>query len=282
VAEHGTTDLFLPPQQITITMSNQTQSIVQALIPRGGVDAFWPTVVLSYATSCRGPGIDAEGAGPGMYFAAAMVVALAAAGFPCFSGLCIPGGVDWKTFLPRLQLKRLKRAKAKVLIVLLSKALYKSVPCLEEIHTALENGVAIFPVRIELDLPGEQGQWAKLQNSENIEDNMKVATVQAGLNKLNFVPARGTLLEQLPTELPKILDRVREMHGTCIAPAPAVAVTTEVVDAGPVPVEHLCEQAELDAEPEPPEAEREPQQQHQQQQVIDAEPEAEREPQQQH
>ena len=81
------------------------QALVQALIPGGGIDAFWSTVVLSYATGCRGAGTDADGAGPGMYFAAAMVMALAEAGFPCFSGLCIPGGVDWKIFLPRLKLK---------------------------------------------------------------------------------------------------------------------------------------------------------------------------------
>ena len=112
-------------------MSNAVQSLVQSRIPPGGVENFWTTVVASYATGWRGHGIDASGAGPGMYYVAAMVLALAKAGFMCmgnctrsshvhaqapcpkilsslggaarrcFSGLCIPGGVDWKTFLPR-------------------------------------------------------------------------------------------------------------------------------------------------------------------------------------
>ena len=99
VALHGTADLWRPPTEITTVMSNEVQSVVQSLIPAGGVDAFWPQVVLSYATGSR-LGVDAKGAGPGMYFAAAMIVALAGAGFPCFSGLCIPGGVDWKDAFP--------------------------------------------------------------------------------------------------------------------------------------------------------------------------------------
>ena len=100
------------------------------------------------------------------------MVALAEAGFPCFSGLCIPGGVDWKTFLPRLQLKRIKRARAKALIVLQTKALFLSVPCLVEIFTAIENGVSIIPVRMELDLPAEDEQWPEHRDSLVIEDNM--------------------------------------------------------------------------------------------------------------
>ena len=50
--------------QVSTVMSNQVQSVVQSLIPApGGVEAFWPLVVLSYATGSR-PG-DATGAGPG-------------------------------------------------------------------------------------------------------------------------------------------------------------------------------------------------------------------------
>ena len=116
VATHGTDDLWRFPGRVTTVMSNQVQSVVQSLIPAGGIEAFWPMVVLSYATGSRHE-VDAQGAGPGMYFAAATIVALARAGFPCFSGLCIPGGVDWKVFLPRLQLKLIKRARAMVLIV---------------------------------------------------------------------------------------------------------------------------------------------------------------------
>eukprot|EP01050_Picozoa_sp_SAG11_P011554 SAG11_NODE_1232_length_5452_cov_73.066131_3_plen_462_part_00 len=198
LALHGTTDLWRPPADgVSVAMSNAVQAVVQALIPPGGVAGFWPTVVLTYATGRRRGSADAEGAGPGMYFAAAMVAALAQAGFPCFSGLCIPGGVDWKTFLPRLQLKRIKRAKAKVLVVLQSAPLYDSAPCLLEIFTALENGVTIIPVRLELGLPAEEQQWVAHRDSLELSDNMMREKVQAGLNKLNSVPARGTLLDQV-------------------------------------------------------------------------------------
>lgn len=228
VATHGTDDLWLPPAQITTRMSNAVQAFVQSLIPVGGVDTFWPTVVLSYATGCRG-GTDAPGAGPGMYFAAAMVRALAQAGFACFSGLCIPGGVDWKTFLPRLQRKLIKRAAAQVLVVMQTKALYRSTPCLVEIHTALQNGVTVIPVRLELDLPRADEQWSEQGDPQDIKDNMMRAKVQEGLNKLNSVPARGTLLEQLPAELPKIVELVRGAHKPGSLPA---EVAAGVVAAG--------------------------------------------------
>ena len=41
------TDLWAPPGQITKQMSNQVQSIVQALVPNGDVENFWTTTVVS-------------------------------------------------------------------------------------------------------------------------------------------------------------------------------------------------------------------------------------------
>ena len=74
--------------------------------------------------------------------------------------------------LRRLQLKYIKRAVAQVLLVLQTVALYMSAPCLVEIHTALENGVTIIPVRLELGLPREDDQWTEHRDSLSIEDNM--------------------------------------------------------------------------------------------------------------
>ena len=116
-----------------------------------------------------------------------------------------------------------------VLIVLQTKALYKSVPCLLEIHTALENGILIIPVRMEDDLPGPKDQWVKSQDSEDVADNMMAARVIGEFGKKNSLPARGTLLDQLDTELAKVVARVREAVGTAAIP-------------GPVPVEHLAVQ----------------------------------------
>ena len=119
-----------------------------------------------------------------------------------------------------------KSEGAQVLLVLQTKAFYRSIPCLKEVHTALQNGVRIIPVRLELDLPREADQWAELQGATtNIDDIMMRTEVQEGLNKLNSVPARGTLLEQLDTELPTIIELVRAAHGGAAAvPLPAVAV----------------------------------------------------------
>ena len=85
------------------------------------------------------------------------------------------------------------------------------------------------------------------------------------VNRMNAMPPRGTLLEQLDTELHKIIDRVREIHGIRVAapspapvaapkrapvaapvPAPAGAVATGTAAVAPVHVEH---QSELDIEP---------------------------------
>ena len=52
-------------------LSPQVQSRVQDLVPNGDIEQFWTTTVVSYATGNR-PG-DARGAGPGMYYATAMV-----------------------------------------------------------------------------------------------------------------------------------------------------------------------------------------------------------------
>ena len=73
------------------------------------------------------------------------------------------------------------------------------------------------------------------------------ARVQQGLNKLNSVPARGTLLEQLPTELPKIIELVRSAHkpGTLPAEAAGGAATPGGGGGGGVVmVEHAEPEAE--------------------------------------
>ena len=48
----------------------------------------------------------------------------------------------WKVFMLRLEGRK---AQAKVLVVLLTAALYQSKPCLEEIHAAIENRIPLIP-----------------------------------------------------------------------------------------------------------------------------------------
>ena len=98
--------------------------------------------------------------------------------------------------------------------------------------------------RMEDDLPGIADQWPKLQASANIEDNMKVARTIEGMGKRNSLPPRGPLLEQLETELPKIIDRIREAVGAGQAP-PRPALGPAPVDLGPAPTDHLLAEQQL-------------------------------------
>ena len=176
-------ELWAPPHPITMQMANLVQSLVQDLVPGGDIQSFWPTTVISYATGSR-PG-DAKGAGPGMYFATAMVRALAAAGFSCFSGLAIPGGVNWRIFMLRLDLEDCPKAVAKVL---LTQAFFQSTPCLKEVYAAIKNGVTIIPVRLEEELPPKREQWLELSASANADDMLTVAEVKKEMAKLNCIP----------------------------------------------------------------------------------------------
>eukprot|EP01050_Picozoa_sp_SAG11_P006460 SAG11_NODE_501_length_8895_cov_12.129832_11_plen_751_part_01 len=223
------------------------------LVPMSDPD---PTDGCADATGSRAG--DAKGAGPGMCFAAAMVLALAKVGYECFSGLCIPGGVDWKVFMLRLNLEDVAKARAKVLIVLQTAAFYQSTPCLKEVrlvsdasrrstalraakgaprlhpsractppapahppcaprpfcaplttpsrhrqvYAAIQNNVQIIPVRMEASLPPKRDQWLEMSASDDQDDLLAAMEVKQHLNKLNSVPARGTLVEQLDTGVP--------------------------------------------------------------------------------
>ena len=78
------------------------QKQVQALLPQGmNFDDFFPPHGVSYGTGNR-EGVDAPGAGRGMVYAAAIIMALDAAGFSSFSGLMVQAGVDWEVYMLRL------------------------------------------------------------------------------------------------------------------------------------------------------------------------------------
>ena len=120
------------------------QKQVQALLPQGmNFDDFFPPHGVSYGTGNR-EGVDAPGAGRGMVYAAAMIMALDAAGFSSFSGLMVQAGVDWEVYMLRLDSEM---ATAEDLVVIQTGAFYLSVPCLREVYTALtcDLEVKIFP-----------------------------------------------------------------------------------------------------------------------------------------
>ena len=73
----------------------------QALLPPTGLGTFLPEVVISYATGHRK--VDAEGTGPGMQYAIALLEALDEARIPAFSGLMVPPAENWKIFFSKVR-----------------------------------------------------------------------------------------------------------------------------------------------------------------------------------
>ena len=190
------------PPTITAEMTQKVKSSVRSLIPDDTLfEEYYPEVVLSYATGRREQ--DCPGAGPGMYYAAGLVKVLNACGLQSFSGLHVPAGVDWKVFMLRL---KGRQANAKVLIVLKTKALYESEPCLKELNCAIERKIPLIPIVFEEGLPGPKKQWSKLtdQNSE-----IMIATVQEHLGKINDMPNPGTLLTA-PSTLDEIINEINK------------------------------------------------------------------------
>ena len=191
---------FVVPDVITLEQLEDCKREVCTQLPSGTkYEEFYPPVVLSYASGRR-PG-DCEGSGPGVMYARGMMSCLHERGLQCFSGLQVPPGVDWETFMLRLTGENGKREKPKVLIVLLTAALYQSKPCLKEIETAIREEIPILPVRFEDKLPGKAAQWTNLKGQDW---EMRKLRVQEKLNSLNNIPNPGTVLDR-PSALDDIM-----------------------------------------------------------------------------
>ena len=133
---------FTIPNRIGLRDSNAVQQLIQKLATTD-FDGFYREVIISYATG-QGPASDVTGAGPGIFIAAAVIEALFKSDIPCFSGLMTPAGMNWKEYFLRLD-----HAKARVLVVLLSKAFFQSIACFKEVHDAIKKKLVIIPVRVE-------------------------------------------------------------------------------------------------------------------------------------
>ena len=118
-------------------------------------------------------------------------------GLQCFSGLQVPAGVNWETFVLRLTGENGKREKPKVLIIILTATLYQSKPCLKEIDTAINHEVELLPVRFEDKLPGKAKEWTNLKGQDW---EMRKLRVQEKLNSLNNIPNPGTVPARCSTE----------------------------------------------------------------------------------
>ena len=173
---------------------------------------FYPEVVISYASGRRS-GRDCDGAGPGMYYAVGVLGLLHERGVRCFSGLHVPPGTDWEVFMLRLNSRR---AQAKVLIVVLTAALFDSKPCLKELNAAIKKGIPVLPIRFEDKLPKDQ--WARFTDEDS---ELMVYRVQEHLSKVNSIPHPGTVLT-VPDSMNTIVGLVDKYLGidrTHISPA---------------------------------------------------------------
>jgi hypothetical protein len=226
---HG--ERFVVPAAITLEQLEDSKRGVCALLPNGTKYEDWyPPLVLSYAsgrrTNRKGVADDCEGSGPGVMYAKGLMEFLHERGLQCFSGLQVPPGVDWETFMLRLTGENGKREKPKVLIIILTAALYQSKPCLKEIDTAIKHEVELLPVRFEDNLPGKAEQWTNLKGQEW---EMRKFRVQEKLNALNNIPNPGTVLNR-PTSLQDIVAEL-EKH----LPAPASPATSTPTPPPPPP-----------------------------------------------
>ena len=72
---------------------------------------------------------------------------LARAGIPCFTGLHVEGGYNWHVYFEKLR-------RAKVMIVVMSPAFFKSAPCFHEQLEARKNGLKVIPLLFQLEENG--------------------------------------------------------------------------------------------------------------------------------
>eukprot|EP00937_MAST-01D_sp_MAST-1D-sp2_P002440 g2440.t1 len=89
------------PQSITLEDGERVRRWMRGVV-RGDVKDFFPPVLLSYATGRR-DGIDAEGTGPGMFYAMWIAQLLQERGVEYFSGLCSKDieGQEWRAEVKR-------------------------------------------------------------------------------------------------------------------------------------------------------------------------------------
>ena len=120
--------------------------------PGGDVNAYYPQVFISYATGMR-LGTDGKGCGPGMEYAKMLADKLDNLGVGCFSGLHVEAGRDWREYLEKLSSDF---SKAKVLLVVVTPAIFKSFPSMKEIGAALEKRLRIYPLIFE---PTSTCEW---------------------------------------------------------------------------------------------------------------------------
>jgi len=192
--------LLNPPDIISFEEGQAVRAMTQNMI----VDAFQhdPLVCVTYATGKRPD--DESGFGPGTYYVAAVLLALAQRGIPCFSGLMIPPGDDWQIYLTKLE----GEYSTKILIVLQTEALYGSKPCLIEIDKAQHTKLYIIPVLFTPRLPKPGEQWPKINRTTDARGLIMKMAVKMEFGKLNSIPSPPNTIPSKPEMLNEVINIV--------------------------------------------------------------------------
>ena len=200
------------PDAIDKDMGEAIREHMQYFV-KGDVDDYYPETLVSYATGHRDA--DAPGCGPGMYYAKATVDALQGAGIDTFSGLHVGAGDFWKVFLDKINGRW---SKCKVLVVVVTPALYQSEACLEEIATAERStrDVRILPVLFETTQgakgPPPNDQWPMITKHDQ-KGKLMLQTVQSGFGELNTIPAPPGDVVSQPNVMKRVVDEVLKELG---------------------------------------------------------------------
>jgi len=216
------TKLFGIPLAISGQDGTDIKKGVIRLLPHNvDIYDYYPPVVVSYATGTRN--MDTKGNGPGMYYASRLIHSLKAKGIDSFSGLHVPPGVNWRIFFDKLDGAD---SKAKVLIVVVTPALYNSPVCLEEIHAGLSNSKITLkiPVLFEEPIPRKDFMWGPKLGLKG-EKKLYRRDVLNRFTNLNTTPAPGQEINDFDSILTEVAETVKEHLGetelTAVSPAKA-------------------------------------------------------------
>jgi len=149
---------------------------MRALV-KGDFERWYPEVLVTFADG-RGEG-DAKGCGPGLGFCRSLCQHLAKHDIRTYSHLHAPEGTNWKEFILRLNSRF---AKCKVLIVVVTAALFDDLSCMREIFNGLKSphGLKILPVLFDSDdIPWHPlDQWTNV-STYNAHDSAMVRIVRS-------------------------------------------------------------------------------------------------------
>lgn len=196
LASCGLLEMMHPPEVITKKQGDEVRQLSQAMLRHEPHDA---PVFVTYALGKRSE--DADGCGPGMYFAASVLKMLFDSDVKCICDLMLPAGSP-HSILTGLLGSRF--ASVKVLLVLQTKALYDSQEALTEIFTAQTSDVEIIPLRFENDLPPSSDEWPQIAR-DDINGVMMLAAVQARFGKCTAIPQAPYTIVDEPCVLDDLL-----------------------------------------------------------------------------